>query len=187
MKRLMSLMIVVFYLFSFQPTIFAAGSDTGGQSVYDAIKKGDPHSSTPAANVADSTSPSLFPMFIKFIVSFGLVIVLLVLLLRFLAKKNRLLPSNGPVLPLGGHSFGNNRSLQVMLIGQTIYVVGVGEDITLIRTISQGEEYQRLLEGYETQADGPQPPKWFPHASKTKWTTVFREQIAKIQRVNEEE
>ncbi|MBT2657837.1 flagellar biosynthetic protein FliO [Bacillus sp. ISL-18] len=187
MKRLMSLIILFFYLFSFQPTIFAAGSDTGGTSVYEAIKKGNQHSSTSAATVADSTSPSLFPMFIKFIVSFGLVIVLLVLLLRFLAKKNRLLPANGPVLPLGGHSLGNNRSLQVLLIGQTIYVVGVGEDVTLIRTISQGEEYQRLLEGYETQADGVQPPKWFPQASKTNWNAVFRKHITKFQRENEEE
>ena len=40
---------------------------------------------------------------------------------------------------------GNNRSVQVILVGQTIYIVGVGEDVNLIRAIPQGEEYQHLL------------------------------------------
>lgn len=81
---------------------------------------------------------------------------------------------------------GNNRSLQVVLIGQTIYIIGVGETITLIRSISQGEEYQHLLESYENQADGLSP-KWFPQEPQKIWDSVFRKYIQKMQQENGEE
>jgi flagellar protein FliO/FliZ len=189
MKRIMFFFVLFFYLFSFQPTMFAAGSASSGDpSVYDSIHKGEkktPASPTPTKAV-DSQSPSLFPLFIKFIVSFVLVIGLLIVVLRFLSKRGLVMQSNGPVLPLGGHVLGNNRSLQVVLIGQTIYIIGVGETVTLIRSISQGEEYQHLLEGYENQAEA-QPSKWLTKDPKKIWDTVFQKHVHKMQQENREE
>ncbi|MDQ0199548.1 flagellar biogenesis protein FliO [Neobacillus ginsengisoli] len=78
---------------------------------------------------------------------------------------------------------GNNRSLQVVLIGQTIYIIGVGETISLIRSISQGEEYQHLLESYENQAEGLSS-KWIPQDPKKMWNSVFRKHIEKMQKEN---
>lgn len=187
MKRSVFLFVLFFTLFSFQSTIFAAGSTSSGENtVFDTIHKGGGNPSPPSTKVVDSQSPSIFPLFIKFIVSFALVIGLLILLLRFLSKRNRLFPSNGPVLPLGGHMLGNNRSLQVILIGQTIYIIGVGETITLIRSISQGEEYQHLLETYENQAD-KLSTNWLPKDLNNKWNTVFRKYMKKMQQENSEE
>jgi flagellar protein FliO/FliZ len=184
MKRTMFLFVLFFYLFSFQPTIFAAGSTSaGGHSVYDAIQKGGETPSPPSTKVVDSQSSSLFPLFIKFIVSFVLVIGLMIGLLRFLSKRSRLLQSNGPVLSIGGHMLGNNRSLQVVLIGQTIYILGVGETITLIRSISQGEEYQHLLESFESQAEG-QSPQWLTMDSVKKWNSSFRKHIQNMNQRN---
>ena len=188
MKRTMLFLVMFFYLFSFQSTSFAAGTSSSGEpSVYDSIQKGDKKTSPSTGKVEDSQSPSLFPLLIKFIISFILVIGLLFLLLRFLSKRGRLLQTNGPVLPIGGHNLGNNRSMQILLIGQTIYVVGVGEDVTLIRTISQGEEYQHLLESYENQAAEGNTPKWFPKDSKKIWDTVFRKHLQKMHHENGEE
>jgi flagellar protein FliO/FliZ len=187
MKRTMFLFVLFFYLFSFQPTIFAAGSTSKGEiSYYDSIQKGEGKPSPPSTKVADSGSPSVFPLFIKFILSFILVIGLLVVLLRFLAKRSRQTQTNGLVLPLGGHALGNNKSLQVLLIGQTIYIIGVGENVTMIRSISQGEEYQHLLESYENQGDG-QTPNWVANDSLKGWNTVFRKQMQKIRNINGEE
>jgi flagellar protein FliO/FliZ len=187
MKRTMLFFVMFFYLFSFQSTSFAAGSSSSGEpSVYDTIQKGDKTTSSPA-KAEDSQSPSLFPLLIKFIISFILVIGLLFLLLRFLSKRGNLLQTNGPVLPIGGHTLGNNRSVQLLLIGQTIYVVGVGDDVTLIRTISQGDEYQHLLESYENQAAEGITPKWFPKDSKKIWDSVFRKHLQKMHHENGEE
>lgn len=188
MKRTMLFFVMFFYLFSFQSTSFAAGSSSGGDpSVYESIQKGDKKTPPTSTKVEDSQSTSLFPLLIKFIISFILVIGLLFLLLRFLSKRGNILQTNGPVLPIGGHTLGNNRSVQLLLIGQTIYVVGVGDDVTLIRTISQGEEYQHLLESYESQATDGNTPKWFPKDSKKIWDTVFRKHLQKMHHENGEE
>jgi flagellar protein FliO/FliZ len=179
MKRTMLFLVMFLYLFSFQSTIYAAGSTTAGDSsVYDTIHKGDGKTPSPSPKAVDSPSPSIFPLFIKFIVSFIIVIGLLILLLRFLQKRGSIVQSNGPIVSIGGHSLGNNRSLQVLLIGQTLYIIGVGETITLLRTISQGEEYQSLLESYENSAE-TQTPKWLTKDHKQLWDTVLRKQIPK--------
>jgi flagellar protein FliO/FliZ len=187
MKRLMFFFIVFLYLFSVQPTNFAANSSSGGEtSVYETIQNGDKKTSSPSKVVKDRQSDNILPLFIKFIFSFVLVIALLILILRYLSKRNRLMQSNGLVLPLGTHPLGNNKSLQILLIGQTIYIVGVGESITLLRTISQGEEYQHLLEEIENQGE-VQAIKGDNLHLKQNWTTMFNKHLKKIQRVNEEE
>lgn len=187
MKYTVFFFILFFYFISFQSTTLAAGSTSAGEhSIYNTIHNGKEKPSSSTINDVGSTAPSLFPVFIKFIVSFVLVIGLLLFLLRFLSKRSRMMQSSGPVLPLGGHMLGNNRSLQVVLIGQTIYIVGVGEDITLIRSISQGEEYQHLLESYENQGDALSQ-KWFMQDSKTMWNSVFRKYLQKIHQENGEE
>jgi len=188
MKRFMSIIALFFYLFSFQPTIFAADSTSSGEiSAYDSIQKGEEKKTSPSSTkVADSGSPTVFPLFIKFIFSFILVLVLLIGLLRFLSKRSRQIQSNGIVLPLGGHVLGNNKSLQVLLIGQTIYIVGVGENVTMIRSISQGEEYQHLLESYEHQAEGNNP-NWLAKGSLKGWNTIFRKHLQNMRKENGEE
>lgn len=187
MKRLIYLFVAIFYLLSNQPTIYAAGTTSSGESsVYDAIHEGGGKSTPSTGKEVDSGSSSIFPLFIKFIFSFIFVIVLLFLLIRFLSKRSRFTQTNGPVIPLGGHMLGNNRSLQVVLIGQTIYVLGVGETVTLIRTISNGEEYQHLMDSFEDQPD-VLPGNWLATDSIKKWNTVFQNQLRKMQRENRED
>jgi len=187
MKGIISVFILFLYVFSFQPTIFAASNTTaGGHSVYDTIQKGEKAKDAPAKTVDNGSSTSLFPLFIKFIFSFILVVGLLILLLRYLSRRSRTLQSSGPVIPLGGQPLGNNRSLQIVLIGQTIYIIGVGDTVTLLRTISQGEEYQHLLENIENQPDGVST-KWLTGDPKKLWNDIFQKQIKKIRQENGEE
>ncbi|ETI69340.1 flagellar biosynthetic protein FliO [Neobacillus vireti] len=187
MKRTMFLFVLFFYLFSFQPTIFAAGSTTSGEkSVFDSFPKSEGKPSAPATKVVESESPSVFPLFIKFTLSFILVIGLLIALLRFLSKRSKQIQTSGLVLPLGGHVLGTNKSLQVLLIGQTIYIVGVGENITILRSITQGEEYQNLLESYENQGEGISP-NWLTKDSIKGWNSVFRKHMQNMRKENGEE
>lgn len=182
--------LAIFCLFSTQTTTFAAETAGSGQSVYETINKGnqvsksesktDAKKQSKSSEVVANPSPSIFSILIKLIGSFILVIGLLFGLMRFLSKRNRLMQPNGPILSLGGHMLGNNRSLQVVLIGQTIYIVGVGDSVSLIREIHQGEEYQCILEGFETQAEA-RPMKW-PGTNQLNWNSVFRKHLSKIKR-----
>lgn len=93
------------------------------------------------------------------------------------------MPSNGPILSLGGQSLEANKSVQILLIGQTIYIVGVGESVTLLRTISQGEEeYQRLLKSFENQGEGRSPS--ISIDTKKLWDSVFRKHLQNMKREN---
>ncbi|WP_318507763.1 flagellar biosynthetic protein FliO [Bacillus sp. T3] len=173
MKRFIVFLILIYSLFSYQSTSFASDSTSDGEtSVYDAIQKGEKQTTPKSTKDVDSQSTTLFPSMIKFFVSFIFVIGLLYFLMRFLSKRNRPFQGNGPILSLGGQSLGNNRSLQVVLLGQTIYIIGVGETISLIRTIEKGEEYQSLLEGFENQAE-VLTPKWLTLDSKKNGTLCF--------------
>lgn len=187
MKRLMCLFLLFLYLFSHQPTMYAAGISSGSEpSVYDSIHEGGKKFSPQVEQNKDTGSSAIFPLFFKFLISFLFVIALLFLLMRFLAKRNRFIQANGPILPLGAYALGNNRSLQVVLIGQTVYILGVGETITLIRSIPKGEEYQHLLECFENQTDGI-PSKWIPDDMKMKWSTVIQKNLANMKKANREE
>ncbi|QCJ42401.1 hypothetical protein FAY30_11045 [Bacillus sp. S3] len=181
MKRIMILFAMFFYLFSIQtPTLAAGLTAAGDPSVYDTIQKGDVSPKDSVSKEKDSgTSPSIFSLFIKFIVSFAFVIFLLFVLLRFLSKRNRSIPSNGPIVPIGDHPLGNNRSVQLVLISGTIYVLGVGETVTLLRTITQGEEYQHLLESLENQEVEPSL-NWTSHDTKKLWNSVFKKQLENL-------
>ncbi|MED3563668.1 flagellar biosynthetic protein FliO [Bacillus xiapuensis] len=187
MKYTMIVFIMLCSLVTFQSAVFAADSQSAGDSsIYDTIHNGKETPKSPAAQPAASGTPSLFPLFVKFIVSFILVIGLLFVLLRFLSKRSSMMQTNGPILPLGGQVLGNNRSLQVVLIGQTIYIFGVGESITLLRTISQGEEFQQILKSFENQEEMPST-KEIINDSKKMWNNVFGKHLQKIRQEHGEE
>jgi flagellar protein FliO/FliZ len=185
MKHLVFLFVMFINLISFQTTIQAEETKVSSEpSVYDSIHK-DEVKTTPSSskeNVRESSS--IFPLFLKFIFSFLLVIGLMFALLRFLSKRGTS-QSNGSIIPLGGHLLGNNKSLQILLIGKTIYIVGVGDTVTLVRTLSEGEEYQHLLKSYENQADTLTPTDFLKDSTQ-KWSSVLQKQIKKMQRENDE-
>jgi flagellar protein FliO/FliZ len=189
MKNFILAFIIIISLITFQSTIQAASTPTNGDpSVFDGFQ--DVEDQQPAPSLpkeVENQSTSLFPLFLKFIGSFILVVGLLIYLMRYLSKRSRLMHANGPILPLGGHVLGNNRSLQVVLIGQTIYIIGVGDTVTLVRTISQGEEYQHLLESYENQTETMKPADWLAKNPPSQWKSVFKQHLQKMKQENGEE
>jgi len=89
------------------------------------------------------------------IVALVIVIILIVLTLRFLASRTRAWGQNRSLRSLGGIALGQNKSLQVIEVGGKVYLVGVGENVTLIDRIDDAEEAARLIAVLENPA--PQP------------------------------
>jgi len=83
------------------------------------------------------------------IVALLIVIGLIVVTIRFLAGRSRSWGANRSLRLLGGVALGQNKSMQVVDIGGRIYIVGVGEDVTLLDKIDdplQVQDVLRLLE-----------------------------------------
>ena len=86
--------------------------------------------------------------YIKVLLSFVLVIGALIFVLRFLNKRNQNYQQNSIIRNLGGHSVGAQKSVQLLHIGNQIYVVGVGEDVQLLQVISDSQEIEQIIALY---------------------------------------
>lgn len=97
--------------------------------------------------------------YIKMFLALLFVLVLLVWVLKFINKKSIRFQQNNMVRNLGGISLGSQKSVQILQIGDRLYIVGVGENVELIKEISDREEIDKLLSYYnEKQAISTAPP-----------------------------
>lgn len=78
------------------------------------------------------------------LLSLAVIIVLIVVLIRLLSRKNRLWQGNKSMRTLGGMAVGQNKTLQIVEVGDVVYVLGIGEDVTLIDKISDPEQIAKL-------------------------------------------
>ena len=86
--------------------------------------------------------------YMKMLFSLCFVLALLLFVLKFLNKKSASYQQNRVVRNIGGISVGAQKSVQLLHIGDKLYIVGVGEDVQLIKEINDPEEVERLLELY---------------------------------------
>lgn len=90
---------------------------------------------------------------LKIVFALALVLILIYVLLLFLKKKNKLSANNQSFETLGGISVGQQKSIQVVRIGNKVYAVGVGNDITMLDEITDQEVIEQLEE-----TKGTEPP-----------------------------
>ncbi|WP_339321320.1 flagellar biosynthetic protein FliO [Paenibacillus sp. FSL W8-0194] len=86
------------------------------------------------------------------IVVLAVIVALIVLLIRFLGRKNKTWFTSRAVRTLGAVGLGPNKSLQIIEIGSSLYLVGVGEDIRLVDKITDPEEVKLIMEAFEQEA-----------------------------------
>lgn len=87
--------------------------------------------------------------YIKIVLALVFVIGLLLVIIKFLNKRNLTYQQNAIVKNIGGLSVGQQKSVQLLKIGNKIYVVGVGEDIQLLKEIESAAEVDQLLNQIE--------------------------------------
>ena len=52
---------------------------------------------------------------------------------------------------MGGISLGQQKSIQLVVIGEAYYLIGVGDDIRLLKEITDTEEINKLVEFYKKE------------------------------------
>jgi flagellar protein FliO/FliZ len=158
-------------------------------SVYDNFqqKSDQQQKSGSASTLSKPPKASIGLYLLQFFGSFLLIIGLLYLLLRYVSRKSKTLHGGGVFHALGGHSFGNSRSMQMLMVGDTLYIVGVGDSVNLIRIIPPGEEQSKLLETVAVKPldiSGKRNWNWGIFKRKTlkeKWDDLFLAQLKDIQ------
>ncbi|MBY9081896.1 flagellar biosynthetic protein FliO [Paenibacillus sp. HN-1] len=80
------------------------------------------------------------------------ILVIIVLLIRFLGRRNQSWMSNRSIRTLGAVGLGPSKSLQVIEIGESLYIIGVGENVTMLDKITDPEEAAVIMAAFEEQS-----------------------------------
>ncbi|CAM3891336.1 flagellar biosynthetic protein FliO [Cohnella lubricantis] len=99
---------------------------------------------------------------LRIVLVLAFVVGLIIFLLRYIGKRNRGWWMNRTLRSLGGLSVGTNKSLQIVEWNGRIYVLGVGEDVTLLDSITDADTVAALLAEHDSaNAETQKPlPAW---------------------------
>ncbi|MFF2888086.1 flagellar biosynthetic protein FliO [Paenibacillus sp. NPDC057967] len=129
------------------PTIAAAGSSGSNSDIEQPI------------DIANTSPGELLGNMVWVMVALAIVITLIILVIKWLSRRNQLWGANRSMRSLGGIALGQNSSIQVVEIGGRVYIVGVGQQITLIDKFLDAEEAAELIASLDNQSNTAWSPK----------------------------
>ncbi|WP_232426219.1 flagellar biosynthetic protein FliO [Cytobacillus praedii] len=90
---------------------------------------------------------------LKMILATAFVVALLYFLLKFINKRSKNYKSSRLIENLGGTALGTNRSVQLIKVGNRILIVGVGENIQLLKELTDSEECSQIISDYNEKME----------------------------------
>ena len=95
---------------------------------------------------------------LRIVLVLALIVGLIIFLLRFIGKRNRGWWMNRSLRSLGGLSVGTNKSMQIVEWNGRIYVLGVGDNVTLLEAITDADTVAALLAEHDSANAETQAP-----------------------------
>ncbi len=93
--------------------------------------------------------------YVKMIFALIFVVALLYGLLRYIKNRSSKYQHSKMMQSLGGISLGQQKSVQLVKVGEQLYLVGVGEDVQLLKEIKDEDERQSLMAFYNEKQAQP--------------------------------
>lgn len=154
-KSFISKMMLIIGLI-FMVNIFTSMEIYADEMISDCLGKGDNCSNTTTDRAGEEDSESASSSvgvfdYIKVLFALLLVVGILVFILKFVNRKTASYQQNSLMKNLGGLSLGAQKSAQLIQIGNRLYIVGVGDNISLLKEIDNEEEMNQLLEFYNNK------------------------------------
>ncbi|BCJ85273.1 flagellar biosynthetic protein FliO [Effusibacillus dendaii] len=139
-----------------------------GKTVQEMIEQGNNPANTQqvSSTVGNGNDWSLLFGILQMIVVLGLVVGVVYLFIKFLAMKTNAGQANSLMRSIAVHPLATNRSIHLVHFEDRVYVIGVGEDVTLLDTILDEESVARLKQ-HAPAATRSELPSWL-----TKWLPV---------------
>lgn len=145
--------VLFFSLIGFSSSTIVHADDTNVTDWVENDKKPDAKETEQptAENVEVVTEDKSLTVIIGKLILYTLLILVLIYgLIKFLALRQKKLQPNQAVKLMGGTPLGNNKSLQLVKVGNQIYMIGVGDQVTLIKEFTDADE----ISGIEKDLDG---------------------------------
>jgi flagellar protein FliO/FliZ len=196
-KWLMAALIVLFALTSTEQMVYAQSLNN---SVKDCIQHPEKcQDQKPAVKQSDKQTPESSQVgvtiwdFVRMIFATAFVVALLYFLLKFINKKSRSFKSTQLVENLGGTVLGANRSVQIVKIADLLLIVGVGDNVQLLKEIDDPNERMQILTDYNNKLEQQINPsdlvtkviektkKWQPSNKEgSTFTSLFKAQLDEL-------
>ncbi|WP_397537523.1 flagellar biosynthetic protein FliO [Rummeliibacillus pycnus] len=126
-------------------------------SAYDCIKNPDAckdDSPSPVESKDQSTGVGLSAGdYIRMVLALIFVIALLYGVLKFVNRRNNKYQQNQLMQNLGGISLGQQKSVQLLKVGNSLYLVGVGDDVHILKEVKDNTEKEHLLSLYNDKQE----------------------------------
>ncbi|MFI8686261.1 flagellar biosynthetic protein FliO [Rossellomorea sp. NPDC077527] len=116
-----------------------------------------------------------FVDYLKMIVALVFVVALIYFLLKFINQKSRSFQQTKLINHLGGAPLGGNRSVQIVKVGNQVLVLGVGEDIQLLKEVTNEDEKKEILSYYQEPQIPYGPPAVSSWINKIKGSSTNME------------
>jgi flagellar protein FliO/FliZ len=121
------------------------------------------------AETLPASATSMPLLLLQTVFALGIIIALIYVLFRFIGKRSNAFFGRAGIRTLGGCSLGPQKSLQVVQVGSSLYIIGVGENVTLLRCIDNPAEVEALMETLESTS----LPSSAASLSLKEWTQSF--------------
>ncbi|MCM3709930.1 flagellar biosynthetic protein FliO [Sporosarcina luteola] len=167
LQKFSSVFLLVIVLISSLPTVTQA-DDSPTKSVSDWYGK-DKDNGEEITNVIEEDEPAADRTqdgaavglswwdYVKTLLALLFVAGILLALLKFINRKNRMFGQHRLMKNVGGISLGQQKSIQLVVIGESYYLIGVGDEVRLLKEITDPKEIASL-ESYLDTDDGLTTP-----------------------------
>ena len=143
--------LILMGLILLTPVNFALAADSNGTITNDYLQDRDDvtNDPNPAAEEGSAAVGLGWFDYIKMLFALILVLGLLIFVLKLINKKSANYQKNSLIRNIGGLNVGAQKSVQLLHIGEKVYIVGVGDNVQLLKEIEDREEIQTLLEYFD--------------------------------------
>ncbi|GEK32551.1 flagellar biosynthetic protein FliO [Kurthia sibirica] len=149
------LLLAVLTIFSYSASSTIAYAESGGM-VGDCLGENkdskqctEAQKEQPTTTATTGTSGLGVWDYTKIVLSLIFVVALLYGVLKLVNRNNKKYQSNQLLQSLGGLSLGQHKSIQLVKIGSSLFVIGVGDDVHIIKEITDEQEQHYLLKLHE--------------------------------------
>ncbi|MFX3674094.1 MAG: flagellar biosynthetic protein FliO [Paenisporosarcina sp.] len=156
-KTFVAISCCVLLLVCFSVKPLAATNTNNSESVEDRLKnlKNNDVQEPPAAETNSETAAVSVSAwdYIKMVLALLFVLALLYGVLKLVNSKNRMYQQNQLMQNLGGLSLGQQKSVQLLQVGDSLFLVGVGEDISILKEITDTDEKEKMMTFYNEKQE----------------------------------
>ncbi|WP_440895319.1 flagellar biosynthetic protein FliO [Amphibacillus sp. Q70] len=161
MKKLLPLII----LFFFTINVMMLSAETSDDSVTDFFNQEESDSSEPDTadhqmmdeeeeledepQLLNNETPNIFGLIMRIVVVLALIIGLIYILLKLFNRTKQFNKQGEVLVNLGGISLGTNKSVQMLKVGEKIYLIGVGDNVSILTEVTDEDIKHQMLEKHQ--------------------------------------